>query len=110
MNMDTKTAMPGLTNGPQYPAGVGPLGVDLAALRDLPQGLRGRAIAALQQLEAAIALSDPDKSTAATTELVSIIAEIQAARAVADKMLGGERLQGARGAMRKFAQRAGVAV
>lgn len=109
--MDTRTLDPGLPKGPAYPKGTGPMGVDLNTLADLPQDLRGRAIKALQDLQDAVALGDPDKSAAATTELTAIIGEIQQAKANenTNKLFGGQRISGTRGVMEAFAKRAGVA-
>lgn len=109
--MDTRTPQSALPKGPAYPPGVGPMGVDLNTLADLPQDLRGRAIKALQDLQDAVALGDPDKATAPTAELTAIIAEIQQAKASenTNKLFGGQRVQGTRGVMEAFAKRAGVA-
>jgi hypothetical protein len=89
---------------------LGPMGVDLATLEDLPQDLRRRALNALAELEAAVKLGDPDKATAPTVELTSIIAEIQDAKtqAATNKLFGGQRVQGTRDVMETLAKRAGV--
>jgi hypothetical protein len=91
--MDTKTAKPNIPTGQRNAPGVGPLGVDLATLADLPNDLRGRAIAALEELEASIRGGNPDRSAKATQTLTAIMAEIQDAKASAEttKMFSGAR-------------------
>jgi phage-related protein len=86
------------------------MGVDLAALADLPQDLRRRALNALAELEAAVKLGDPDASAKPTQELAAIIGEIQdtKAQAATNKLFGGQRIQGTRAVMETFAKRAGV--
>lgn len=109
--MSAQTKDTGLPKGPTYPPGVGPMGIDFASLADLPQELRGRAIKALQDLQDAIALNDPDASTAATTELAAIIGELQQAKANAmtTKIFADvPRAHGTRDVMELFADRAGV--
>lgn len=91
--------------------GVGPMGVDLNTLADLPQGLRGRAIKALQDLQDAVALGDPDAATGPTAELTAIIGEIQDAKAQADTtklFTGAPAALGTHDVARFFAKRAGV--
>ena len=91
--------------------GIGPMGVDLAALSDLPQDLRRRAIVALQNLQDAVALGDPDKASGPTAELTAIIAEIQEAKAQAatNKLFGAApRVHGTHAVAKFFAERAGI--
>ncbi|HEX3430491.1 MAG TPA: hypothetical protein VHT03_06350 [Rhizomicrobium sp.] len=82
--MDTRTTQPNIPTTAREPHSVGPLGVDLAMLADLPNDLRGRAIAALEELAAAVSAGNPDRSAKATQKLTAIIAEIQDAKASAE--------------------------
>jgi hypothetical protein len=109
--MSAPTKDTGLPKGPTYPPGVGPMGIDFASLADLPQELRGRAITALQDLQDAIALNDPNASTKATTELAAIIGELQRAKADAmtTKIFADvPRVHGTHAVAKFFAERAGV--
>lgn len=89
--VDTRTTQPNIPTTAREPHSVGPLGVDLTTLVDLPNDLRGRAIAALEELDAAVRAGNPDRSAKATQKLTAIIGEIQNAKASAEttKMLAG---------------------
>jgi hypothetical protein len=109
--MDTRTAPPAIPHGPTYQQGVGPLGVDLATLADLPNDLRRRTMEALSGLESAIAVGDPDASAKATQTLTAIIAEIQAIKTSNDTtklFAAAPRVSGTHAVIREFAKRAGV--
>ena len=109
--MDTQTQKPGIANGPTYPQGVGPMGVSMDGLANLPQDLRRRALEALTDLETAIAQSNPDLSADATQRLTGVYSEI--CRLRADKMMTSifadvPRASGTHNVMKFFAHRAGV--
>jgi hypothetical protein len=100
-----------LPNGPTYPQGVGPMGVDLSTLTDLPNDLRQRTIAALTDFETALTTSDPALSAKASAALTVIYSEVQHIRAneMTTKIFAGiPRAHGSRGIMDALAKRAGV--
>jgi len=110
MIVDTKTTKPNIPNGPTYPPGVGPLGVDLSDLADLPNDLRGRIIAALEEAAAALSSGDEARQTAATTRVTELVGEVQDFKNGRDVHKFFANMHGAtkRGdVMRKFATRAG---
>jgi len=71
-------------DGPQYPAGIGPLGVDLAVLADLSQELRGKVIAALETLADARTKGNKQVEDTAAAALTELIGEIQNQKNAAD--------------------------
>jgi hypothetical protein len=60
---------------------IGPLGVDEAALAELPQGLRGEVIDALVEARAAMQTADEKRQTDATARVTDVHARVQAWRA-----------------------------
>jgi hypothetical protein len=99
-------------NKPAAPTtGLGPMGVDLSTLADLPQDLRRRTIEALADFETALTTSDPDLSAKATEALTGIYSEVQRIRAdgMTTKIFAGvPRAHGSRGVMDALAKRAGI--
>jgi hypothetical protein len=100
-----------LPKGPTYPQGVGPMGVDLSTLTDLPQDLRQRTIAALTDFETALTTSDPDLSAKASAALTGIYSEVMRLRGdqMTTKIFADvPRAHGSRGIMDALAKRAGI--
>lgn len=99
-------------DGNQYPAGVGPLGVDLALLARLPQDLRRRVIDGLEALDAAMRQGNKAAEDTAAAALAALVGEIQSLNAEIDarKFFAGAlaKPQGTRDVMQAFAKRAGV--
>jgi hypothetical protein len=80
-------------------------------LADLPHELRGRAIAALEDLSEAVTLGDPDAAAKPTQVLRDIIAEIgdiKAARGTTKLFASVPRVSGQHEVAKFFAERAGV--